>query len=126
MPPPLRILRNLADKPEFTVRKSVLPFVQKRKLVVYDNNLLGNPHIDRILAELRDYRMKGGVPLSCESQSGFDLGYLTPERAQLLEKCAFRHATHCLGRLLRDVAERPQGGADAEAGRDGQKTFSSS
>ena len=67
----------------------MLPFVQKRRLIFYDNNLLANPHIDVILGELRDYRMKGGVPLSCESQSGFDLGYLTPERAQLLKDAHF-------------------------------------
>jgi len=75
-------------EPKFTVRKSILPFVQKRKLVFYDNNLLANPHIDLILGELRDHRMKG-VPLSCESQSGFDLGYLTAERARLLKDAHF-------------------------------------
>ncbi len=36
-------------EPNFTVRKSVLPFIQKRRLVFYDNNLLANPHIDLIL-----------------------------------------------------------------------------
>ena len=75
-------------EPDFTVCKSVLPFVQRRKLVFYDNNLLANPSIDCILEELRDYRMKG-VPLSCESQSGFDLGYLTLERARLLKDAHF-------------------------------------
>lgn len=76
-------------EPNFTVRKSVLPTIQKRKLVFYDNNLLANPHIDNILNELRDYRMKGGVPLSCESQSGFDLRHLTPKRARLLKDAHF-------------------------------------
>jgi hypothetical protein len=76
-------------EPRFTVRKSVLPIVQKRKLVFYDNNLLGNPHVDLILGELRDYRMAGGLPLSCESQSGFDLRYLTPKRARLLRDAHF-------------------------------------
>jgi hypothetical protein len=76
-------------EPSFTVRKSVLPFVQKRRLVFYDNNLLANPHIDRILGESRDYRMKGGAPLSCESQIGFDLSFLTAERAQLLKDAHF-------------------------------------
>ena len=76
-------------EPTFTVRKSVLPLIQKRKIVFYDNNLLANPHIDHILAQLRDHRMKGGLPLSCESQSGFDLRYLTPERAQLLKDAHF-------------------------------------
>jgi hypothetical protein len=76
-------------EPNFTVCRSVVPFVQKRRLVFYDNNLFANPHIDVILRQLRDYRMKGGVPLSCESQSGFDLSYLTPERAQLLKDAHF-------------------------------------
>jgi hypothetical protein len=76
-------------EPDFTVRKSVVPFVQKRRLIFYDNNILGNPNIDLILGELRDYRMKGGAPLSCESQSGFDLRCLTPERARLLRDAHF-------------------------------------
>jgi hypothetical protein len=37
-------------EPEFTVCRSVLPVVQKRRLVFYDNNLLANPHIDVILS----------------------------------------------------------------------------
>jgi hypothetical protein len=76
-------------EPHFTARKSVLPLIQKRKLVFYDNNLLGNPHVDQILGELRDYRTKRGLPLSCESQSGFDLRHLTPERARLLKDAHF-------------------------------------
>jgi hypothetical protein len=76
-------------EPQFTVRASVLPLIQKRKLVFYDNNLLANPNIDLILGELRDYRMKRGAPLSCESQSGFDLRYLTPERARLIKDAHF-------------------------------------
>ena len=83
----------------------MLPLIQKRKLVFYDNNLLANPNIDLILGELRDYRMKGGAPLSCESQSGFDLRFLTPEPARLIKEPAFHHAAHCLGRALRDLAE---------------------
>jgi hypothetical protein len=76
-------------EPDFTSRESVLPVIQKRKLVFYDNNLLANPNIDGILEELRDYRVKGGHPLSCESQSGFDLRFLTPERACLIKDAHF-------------------------------------
>lgn len=76
-------------EPEFTYRDSVLPVIQRRRLVFYDNNLLANPNAERILKELRDYRVTGGHPLSCESQSGFDLGFLTPERARLIKDAHF-------------------------------------
>jgi len=76
-------------EPEFTCRDSVIPIIQKRRLVFYDNNLLANPNIDRILRELRDLRVNGGHPLSCESQSGFDLRFVTPQRAQLLKDAHF-------------------------------------
>jgi len=76
-------------EPEFTCVDSVLPFIQKRKLVFYDNNLLANPHIDKILRELVDYRAPGGRSLRCESQSGFDLNLLTDERAKLLKEAHF-------------------------------------
>ena len=76
-------------EPEFTCVDSVLPLIQKRKLVFYDNNLLANPHIDKILRELADYRAPGGHSLCCESQSGFDLKLLTQERANLLKAAHF-------------------------------------
>jgi len=76
-------------EPEFTCVESVLPMIRKRKLVFYDNNLLANPHIDNILRELAGYRTKSGHPLCCESQSGFDLRLLTPERARLLKSAHF-------------------------------------
>jgi len=76
-------------EPEFTCVDSVSPLIQKRKLVFYDNNLLANPHIDKILHELSEYRTSGGHPLRCESQSGFDLRLLTDERAKLLKAAHF-------------------------------------
>jgi hypothetical protein len=76
-------------EPDFTSRGSVLPIIQKRNLVFYDNNLLANPNVDRILCELRDYRGKGGHTLTCESQSGFDLRFLTPERVRLVKDAHF-------------------------------------
>jgi hypothetical protein len=63
--------------------------IRKRKLVFYDNNLLANPHIDKILHELAEYRTDKGSPLRCESQSGFDLKLLTEERARLLKQAHF-------------------------------------
>ena len=68
-------------EPKFMCRDSMPSLVQRRRLVFYDNNLLANPNIERILRDLRDYRVSGGRHLSCESQSGFDLGFLTPHLA---------------------------------------------
>ncbi len=76
-------------EPDFTYKKTILPEIQKRRLVFYDNNLLANPHIDDILRELAAYRPKGARHLFCESQSGFDLRLLTPERARLLRDAHF-------------------------------------
>jgi len=76
-------------EPEFTCVDSVVGMIKKRKLVFYDNNLLANPHIDKILQELADYRTEKGLPLRCESQSGFDLHLLTAERAKLLKQAHF-------------------------------------
>ena len=76
-------------EPEFTCVDSVVGMIKKRKLVFYDNNLLANPHIDKILKELADYRTKEGHPLRCESQSGFDLRLLTAEQAKLLKQAHF-------------------------------------
>ncbi len=76
-------------EPEFTCVDSVLPLIKRRKLVFYDNNLLANPHIDKILGELAEYRTATGHPLRCDSQSGFDLNLLTPERAKSLKEAHF-------------------------------------
>jgi radical SAM family protein len=78
-------------EPEFTAKESVLGEIQKRKLVFYDNNLLANPHIDGILQELAERRRESSHGLSCESQSGFDLRLLTPERAALLKEAGFKN-----------------------------------
>ena len=76
-------------EPQFTCVDSVLGMIQKRRLVFYDNNLLANPHIDKILHELAEYRTQSGHPLRCDSQSGFDLNLLTDERAKLLKAAHF-------------------------------------
>jgi hypothetical protein len=76
-------------EPEFTYKATVLPEIEKRRLVFYDNNLLANPNIDRILTELAEYRTSAGLPLQCESQSGFDLRLLTAERSRSLRAAHF-------------------------------------
>ena len=74
---------------EFAYKESILPEIQKSRLVFYDNNLLANPYIDKILTELADYRTPGGRAIRCESQSGLDFQALTPRRAELLRRASF-------------------------------------
>jgi len=76
-------------EPEFTYKSTIIPEIQKRKLVFYDNNLLANPDIGKILTELSNYRTDKGHRLRCESQSGFDLRFITEERALLLKAANF-------------------------------------
>ena len=77
-------------EPKFTCEETILPQVQKRRIVFYDNNMLANPHIDAILRELAEHRTKKGYRLTCESQSGFDVRFLTPERAKALKAARFK------------------------------------
>ncbi len=76
-------------EPEFKCVDSIQNLIEKRRLVFYDNNLLANPHIDKILREVSEYRFENRYNLSCESQSGFDLRLLTPERAKSLKAARF-------------------------------------
>ncbi|OHB60276.1 MAG: hypothetical protein A2167_02305 [Planctomycetes bacterium RBG_13_46_10] len=76
-------------EPEFKCVDSIKELIGKRRLVFYDNNLLANPKIDRILREISEYRFENRYKLSCESQSGFDLRLLTPELARLLKAARF-------------------------------------
>ncbi len=78
-------------EPEFTFKRSILSEIQKPRLVFYDNNLLANPHIDDIVGELTHVRFSRGRRLKCESQSGFDLRFLTPARARLLRDARFQY-----------------------------------
>ena len=60
------------------------------KIIFYDNNLLANPHIKKILEELIDLKKRRYI-LNCESQSGFDGRILLqyPELGVLLKKANF-------------------------------------
>ena len=78
-------------EPEFTYKESILGEIQKPRLVFYDNNLLANPNIDRILRDIAAYKFQDGRRLSCESQSGLDLHLLTPERVKLLREARFKN-----------------------------------
>lgn len=76
-------------EPEFKAKRTILPEIQKCRLLFYDNNLLANPYIDNILKELAQHRTAEGHRLTCESQSGFDLRLLTAGRAMLLKTAGF-------------------------------------
>lgn len=75
-------------EPEFIPKESIKNEVKKNKLVFYDNNLLANPYIEKILKELSELEIKG-KPVYSESQSGFDGRLLTLKLAKLLKKARF-------------------------------------
>jgi len=76
-------------EPRFEYKESISDEIQKPKIVFYDNNLLANPNIDRILRGIAALRLPRGRRVRCESQSGFDLRRLTPKRARLLREARF-------------------------------------
>jgi hypothetical protein len=76
-------------EPEFTYKQSILHEIRRPRVVFYDNNLLANPYIDKILTELAGFRLPHGKKVSCESQSGIDLRLLGSRRAALLRRANF-------------------------------------
>lgn len=75
-------------EPEFTYKKSLLPEIQSNKLIFYDNNLLMNPYIERILKELAEVKWQGRVVRS-ECQCGIDGRILSPKLAKLMKAARF-------------------------------------
>lgn len=75
-------------EPKFVPKESIKNEVIKNKLVFYDNNLLANPFIEKILKELAELKING-KPVYSESQSGFDGRLLTLKLAKLLKKARF-------------------------------------
>ncbi len=67
-----------------------IPKKKSTKVIFYDNNLLANPFIEKILEELIELK-KQRIILNCESQSGFDGRILvkSPELGSLLKKANF-------------------------------------
>lgn len=57
---------------ELSFKKSLRNELKKKKVVFYDNNLLANPYIKDILAELKDLKFADNSRVVCESQSGLD------------------------------------------------------
>lgn len=85
-------------EPEFKPRESIKPIIEPglklglKNLVFYDNNLLHNPHIEKILDELIKLKDERKIGWS-ESQSGFDgrLLHKNPKLAEKLKKAGFRY-----------------------------------
>lgn len=74
-------------EPDFTYKKSIKNEIKKEKLIFYDNNLLANPYIESILAELAFLKNKKRIKW-CDSQSGIDGRVLeeNPDLAFLLKE----------------------------------------
>jgi hypothetical protein len=81
-------IENLSFKNEKQLKKEIC----SNKLIFYDNNILVNPYIEKILLMLSQTIIKGRV-LKCECQSGFDGRILSkkPELALLLKKARFEN-----------------------------------
>lgn len=75
-------------EPQFVPKESIKNEIVKNKLVFYDNNLLANSFIEKILKELSELKIKG-KPVYSESQSGLDGRLLTLKLAKLLKKARF-------------------------------------
>jgi len=73
-------------EPEFEAESSIKNKIVDGKdgIVFYDNNLLKNPHREKILDELIELKENGEITW-CESQSGFD-GRILEENPHLAEK----------------------------------------
>jgi len=77
-------------EPQFSSKKSIKNEICSNKLIFYDNNLLANPHIEDILNEIANSKVKG-KRITCESQCGFDGRLLTPKLARLIKKARFQN-----------------------------------
>jgi len=80
-----------AIEPEFESKKSIKNEIFQKKIIFYDNNLLMNSHIEKILNELIALKKQRKISW-CESQSGFDGRVLTkkPNLAKKLKQAGFR------------------------------------
>ena len=79
-------------EPQFYAKKSIKNEIIHRKLIFYDNNILMNPYIENILAELIELKSKHKI-LWCESQSGFDGRILLKKShlAKMIKEAGFRY-----------------------------------
>ncbi len=79
-------------EPKFTYKTSIKDEITKKKLIFYDNNLLANPDIEKILTELAYLKQKQKISW-CEAQSGLDGRILEKNHdlAHLLKEAGFRN-----------------------------------
>lgn len=75
-------------EPKFTYKKSILDEICSNRIVFYDNNLLANPYVERILDELSRTKHEGRV-IHCECQCGIDGRLLTPKLARMVKAARF-------------------------------------
>ncbi|MCX5818573.1 MAG: Fe-S oxidoreductase [Deltaproteobacteria bacterium] len=80
-------------EPDVTYKKNIKHEIRKKKVILYDNNLIANPHIKDILSEIAEFKFPDQGRVYCESQSGLDGRILIadPEIASFLKKARFLH-----------------------------------
>jgi hypothetical protein len=78
-------------EPNFECKSTIKEEIIKNKIVFYDNNILMNKNIDRILNELIELKQTKQI-IWCESQCGFDGRILLekPELAVKIKEAGFR------------------------------------
>lgn len=79
-------------EPGFIPKKTIKDEIKSKRLVFYDNNLLMNPYIEKILQELIVLKKEKKIQW-CESQSGFDGRILLkkPYLAEKIKEASFRY-----------------------------------
>ncbi len=77
---------------KFEPKNSIKNEIIFKKLIFYDNNLLANPYIEKILNELIELKKDRKISW-CESQCGFDGEILIekPHLAEMIRKAGFRY-----------------------------------
>lgn len=77
-------------EPHLEFRDSIKELIHKKKIVLYDNNFLLNPHVENILRELIVLKRKRLIK-SVECQSGFDGRILrkNPQLGKMIKEAGF-------------------------------------
>lgn len=77
---------------KFTYKKTIYREIQSRGVLFYDNNLLANPYIEKILEELISLKNRRQISW-CEARVGVDYHYILkkPHLALMLKKAGFRY-----------------------------------
>jgi len=75
-------------EPTFTFKRSIKEEIRSNRLIFYDNNLLANPNITKLLLELSETTYDNR-PIYSECQCGLDGRLLNVDLAKLLKKAKF-------------------------------------